>query len=331
MSFHSTIFRTPDSKYFLRTAFRVTVVPLLTLLAIAYSLWLYLDMNYYFFASRGSSISAEVKDAFIDNLTMGQVEYLPYVALFFICVFFIGLFLAHLVLRPFRWVAQMCRETMEQGPANIHLDAFTRTQLVVRATSLLLNFTVTRQHNVPEKLARVNGPRPDFVFYFQYGVCMLILSFITAAAIYLGLNHIHEEIVNSALGFLKGDAQISKFLLGQQELIGTVALLCSSFSVALYGFIAHGLVKDVEGVSYAYLRDIRKVIEGDYGRRLRPRFVDPGTEAALAINTLLDHYFPNDGAEVDPMNPPPPMPGTEPVGQKNPNYDQISAMFNGKK
>ena len=331
MTSQPSIFRGADSKYFLRTAFRILVVPTITTVLMFYSLWMYLEMIFFYFSSKGTAISDDVKDAFIDHLLSEQTGSLPWIFTFFIIVFFIGLFLAHLILRQFRWVAQVTRESRMHAEADLHIDTLTSQQLVVKATKLLLNFLVIRNHHIPPELAQIKGPKLDFVFYLQYSLCMLILSMITTGAVYVGLNVLHAEIVSSAVDFLKMDSQASHFLMDQHELMTKMGNLCALFSISLYAFIAHGMVKDVEGVSYAYLRDIRKVIEGDYGRRLRPRFIDPGTDAALAINELLDHYFPNTSAdEGEEVAPPPPIPGmthTEEVKDQK----EIEKLFSLKK
>ena len=306
--FQIDIFRSPDSKYFIRTANKVIGVPIFTSALVGYSIWMYLDINYYFFTSKGMAISDTIKEAFIDHLMSEQLDALPWVGLFFIMVYFLGLFLAHLVLRPFKVAALICQESMEGNTEVVIVKGLTKHQMVVKAASLLANFTITRNHNLPPELSKIDGPRLDKVFYLQYALCMTILFIITAVAIYAGIHHLHESIVGSASLFLKTDGQVASFLSNQQGMVDNMGYACVLFSFLLYVSIAHGVVKDVEGVSYGYLRDVRKIIEGDYGRRLRPRFVDPGAEAALAINRLLDHCFPNPAADQASTVPPPPIP-----------------------
>lgn len=308
MSLQLNIFRSPDSKYFIRTANRIIFVPLITVGLVLYSIWMYMDINYYFFTSKGMAISDTIKEAFIDHLVLEQIDALPWVGLFFIMVYFLGLFLAHLVLRPFKVAAVICQEAIEGASETTQIKGLMKHQLVVKAVLLLTDFIATRDHAIPPELAKISKPKLDKVFYLQYFLCMSILSIITAVAVYVGIHHLHESIVGSATLFLKTDSQVASFLVNQRDLVSSMGMACTIFSLLLYLLIARGLVRDVEGVSYGYLRDVRKVIEGDYGRRLQPRSVDPGTEAAISINRMLDHYFPNKVVATSEEPPPPLVP-----------------------
>lgn len=323
-------FGSPDSKYFIRTAFKVLFVPLATMALAFYSLWMYLSLNFYFFTSKGFVMSGEMKEAFIDRLMNEQIDALPWIGIFLIVVYFLGLFLAHLVLRPFTIAAKICRDAIKDETTEVFVGGLSKHQLVIKTSALLVGFIRTRDNHIPDDLNQIQKPKLDYVFYFQYTLCVLILSIITASAIYVGLHLLHDSIVATATEFIKTDQQVTSFLLNQQDLIASMGYICTAFSLSMYILIAHGVVKDVEGVSYAYLRDVKKVIGGDYGRRLQPRFVDPGAQAALALNQVLDHYFPNNVMDDSSEVAPPPLP-TKAVGEEK-VFDQnsIERLFNSK-
>lgn len=330
MIFPASVFGSPDSKYFLRTAFKILSVPLVTMALAFYSLWLYLNINFYFFASKGLPMNGEIKEAFIDRLINEQIDAIPWMGLFLIVVYFLGLFLAHLVLRPFAMVAEICKEAMKDEASEFKLGGLSKHQLVIKSSMLLVSFIRTRNHHIPDELGKIQKPKLDLVFYFQYTLCMLILSIITAWAIYVGIHLLHESIVSAAMEFIKTDRQVTSFLVNQNELVSSMGYACIIFSVAMYVLIAHGIVKDVEGVSYAYLRDVKKIVAGDYGRRLRPRFVDPGVEGALALNQLLDNYFPNHVVEDSTEIPPPPLPSDSEIEQNSFDQKSIEKLFKSK-
>ena len=63
------LFASQDSKYFLKTAFKITLVPILSFAVIFYSLWNVLELNYSFFVANGFAAEAEFKEVFFfDNL-----------------------------------------------------------------------------------------------------------------------------------------------------------------------------------------------------------------------------------------------------------------------
>ena len=55
-------------------------------------------------------------------------------------------------------------------------------------------------------------------------------------------------------------------------------------------FIAKLIISRVQGVTYAYVRDICEIANGNTSHRLTPREEDPGRMAAEAVNEVLDMY-----------------------------------------
>ncbi len=52
------------------------------------------------------------------------------------------------------------------------------------------------------------------------------------------------------------------------------------------------VISKIQGVTYAYVRDICDVAQGNVTRRLSPRQDDPGRQAAVAVNDVLDMHHP---------------------------------------
>lgn len=292
------LFQSQDSKYFIRTAFHVTLVPVLTLMLITYSIWMYVDMNYHFFVGRGFlPANGDFKEAFFEHLLAGVIDNSYWLGIFLVGVFFVGLFMAHLVLRPFARVQRACRDLLNGQAPEQRLDPISKRQLVVRACLCLVDYLrllqdgQAEEHRVHPSLEKIYGPTADRIFYFQYVVCTILLSVITTMAVHLTLQQLHEEIAETAISLLKGNAEVARFLMSQDSTVQAVAAMCSLFSVVMYGLTARSLVRDVEGASYAYLRDIRDIVTGEHSKRLKPRFLDPGKGAAIAINEVLDTYL----------------------------------------
>jgi hypothetical protein len=52
------------------------------------------------------------------------------------------------------------------------------------------------------------------------------------------------------------------------------------------------IIGRVQGVTFGYVRDVCEVINGNVMRRLTPRQKDPGRQAAIAVNGILDELHP---------------------------------------
>lgn len=275
------LFKSQDSKYFLKTDFKVASVPLITTLLLAYSLWMYVELNYSFFLANGFATGPEMKEAFWDSILMEQIDYLPFLGLFFIAVFFLGLFLAHLVLRPFTYVRNMCEDILKSEPMDSEKGFLNARKLVVKAAMVFFDY-----------LNKQDKSHSDGVFYLQYVVFLLFLTVITIFAATFTLHHMHETIVATALNMLKPNTSLNTFLSSQQIHLNVIVAVLTVLTVFLYTILSRSIIRDIEGVSYSYLRDIRDITSGDHTRRLRPRFQDPGQEAAFAINQVMNLFFP---------------------------------------
>ena len=74
----------------------------------------------------------------------------------------------------------------------------------------------------------------------------------------------------------------------QEGTINSIYVLAMTVNTTLYIFLARNLIKSVDGVSYAFARDIIQIVKGASEKRIFPRFNDPGKAAAHSINDYLN-------------------------------------------
>jgi hypothetical protein len=297
------LFQSQDTKFTLKTALLITLVPVLMMGLIIYSVWLLLSMNHSYFLASGFPIDSLTLEDFMSYLLESQMDYLPYLGLFFISVFFIGMFLAYLILRPFYQLMEMCQEIKNAKGERIKIIGLGNQKLLIKVGNFLCQYSDAKKNNktveIPDELKKVNGPGMDFVFYFQFFCIMSILTAITVTSIYVFTHQLHDSIIQAAFTILKAPKGMALFLSSQERVFELIVLLPSLISVVLYGFIARLIIFRIQGVTYAYVRDICEVASGNTARRLTPREEDPGRQAAQAVNEVLDMYHPRLQAKVD--------------------------------
>lgn len=291
------IFDSQDSRYMIKAALLITGVPALMLGVIVYSLWLLLAINHSYFKSAGLVIIEPSQETFLFYILKSQIDYLPYLGLFFIGVFFLGLLMAYFVLRPFNEIQVMCQEILEGKVHQDKLEGLNSQKMIIRLGHFLCDFVIAKKSGksipVPEVLEKVKGPTMDWVFYFQFLCMMIILTVITVTSINFFTTILFENVTQVALEFFKKPPKgMDTFILSQAEVINLIILVPSLISCILYAFIARVLIHKVEGVTFAYIRDVRDVAHGQIVRRIRPRADDPGKNAAESINLVLDSLYP---------------------------------------
>lgn len=290
------LFSSYDSKFTIKTALLITSVPAVMLLLASYSIWLLLSLNFSYFLASGIPLDAHDVDVFMDYLLQTQVDNFPMVGLFFIVVFFIGIFLSHIILRPFNELTTMCDELVNSKDDRIRIVGLERSKLLIKLGNFICSYFHAKKNgrniSIPDELVNIKKPTMDYVFYFQFFCLIFILMSIAIGSLVLFADQLHASIIEAAINVLKAPKGMSKFLASQQNVFDLIVLVPSLLGVFLYFFIAQVIISKIQGVTFGYVRDICEVAKGNTLRRLSPRKNDPGRKSASAINDILDILHP---------------------------------------
>jgi hypothetical protein len=290
------LFTTQDSKFTLKTALLVTSVPVLMIAMVVYSIWLLLSMNYSYFRASGFPLDNNSLNDFINYVAQSQLEYLPFVGLFIVAVFFIGIFLSYIILRPFAQLSEMCEEIKNARGEKIKIIGLSKKKVLIKIGDFLCKYAESCKNNtkieIPDEIQKIKGPMMDVVYYFQFFCIMLILNLVTIGSIYVFTEQLQNAIVETAVATLNAPKGMSVFLSSQKEVFDLIILVPSVVSCLIYVLLSRLIINKVQGVTYAYVRDICDVARGNTKRRLIPRMDDPGRETAMAVNSTLDMLHP---------------------------------------
>ena len=297
------LFSSQDSKFTLKTALLVTLVPVLMLVIVIYSTWLLLSINFSYFLANGFPLSEENQYVFVDYLLQSQAEYLPHMLLFFIGVFFLGLFLSFVILRPFNELSEMCRELVLAKDERIRIVGLEKSKLLIKLGNFISRYFEAqkngREVSVPQELLVVKKPAMDYVFYFQFFCLILILMTIAIGSLYLFVDQLQESIIYTAVQILKAPKGMSTFLASQRNVFDMIVFIPSFIGVVLYVFLARVIISRVQGVTYGYVRDVCEIASGNKSRRLSNREQDPGRQAAMAVNEVMDILHPGTKVRIE--------------------------------
>ena len=297
------LFTTQDSKFTLKTALLVTSVPVLMIAMVVYSIWLLLSMNYSYFRASGFPLDNNSLNDFINYVVQSQIEYLPLVGLFIVAVFFIGMFLSYIILRPFAQLSEMCEEIKNAKGEKIKIIGLSKKKVLIKIGDFLCKYAEACKNNskieIPEEIQKIKGPVMDVVYYFQFFCIILILNLVTIGSIYIFTEQLQDAIVETAVSTLNAPKGMSVFLSSQNEVFDLIILVPSVVSCLIYILLSRLIINKVQGVTYAYVRDICDVARGNTKRRLMPRMDDPGRETAMAVNATLDMLHPRRHERVE--------------------------------
>lgn len=289
------LFKSQDSKYFLFTAFKLTAVPTAAFTFVFYSLWSVLEMNYNFFVANGFARGELFKEAFVDKVLLNITEYFWYFGFTVAGVFMFGLGVAYFALRPFKEIEYFAIESLEEDDLEFELDQIKSKKIIYQAAKVLFDYLyIVRNQikgekiHIPKTLSKMKKPSTDKVFILQYTLLMTIVCLGTSVLLFTFTNDIYEEIVRAGLTLLNGSKTVATFMQLQEGTINSIYILAMTVNTTLYIFLARNLIKSVDGVSYAFARDIIQIVKGASEKRIFPRFNDPGKAAAHSINDYLN-------------------------------------------
>lgn len=289
------LFKSQDSKYFLFTAFKLTAVPIAAFTFVFYSLWSVLEMNYNFFVANGFARGELFKEAFVDKVLLNITEYFWYFGFTVAGVFMFGLGVAYFALRPFKEIEYFAIESLEEDDLEFELDQIKSKKVIYQAAKVLFDYLYIVRNkikgekiHIPKALSKMKKPSTDKVFILQYTLLMTIICLGTSILLFTFTNDIYEEIVRAGLTLLNGSKTVATFMQLQEGTINSIYVLAMTVNTTLYIFLARNLIKSVDGVSYAFARDIIQIVKGASEKRIFPRFNDPGKAAAHSINDYLN-------------------------------------------
>jgi hypothetical protein len=297
----NNLFKTANSKFYLSTSLRVTVVPVLSLIFTSYMFWIFIQMTYVYFRSNGFGRMEVIEDAFYDYLFSQVLSYFVYLFFAIIVVFFIGYLISVLLLRPFSNIADHSRGVLKGNLEEYEVDSLNSKKVFTIFTAQFFDFIQSaikhkkiKPVHIPEKYLSVSGPTVDVVFYIQYMSILFIIAICTSVGLYMFTVDLHQSIVQLAIKHLgSGNQSVATFFTAQEYILVSIQIVSTAFMFILYIIISRSFVQQVEGVSFHFLRVMREIMRGNYNARVRLRFNDPGQESAKTFNHLLDVILPN--------------------------------------
>ncbi len=297
-------FSSNDSRFELRSSLQVVGVPIIGL---AYFIMLFsqflFSIQSFFFAM---GIESE-QSIFFDYLFNQLNNQFPLLMLYFSLIFFVGSYLSILLLRPFNRIESYCHRSLEHPEAyqEFVLSGIEGKKLLTKMALHFFQFiAICRQSKVfeaqelPVELAQVKGPKIDWVFYFQYAAVLLIIALLCGAGLYFFIVDTFEAIVtlaqqNVSANSLSQSEIISKFLTHQRDYLDLIFYSTITLISFLYILLCQYIVETINGVSFAFFRSMRQIIEGKFDTIANVRFKDPGHSAVDSFNRFLDQVIPD--------------------------------------
>lgn len=303
-----SLFASQDSKYFLATAFKMTLVPVIAFALAAYSIWNLMELNFNFFVANGFHTGEGFKEVFYQTI-FGEISQYSF---FFIvtigAIFLSGFLVSYLALRPFWHMEKHMSKMMNGDSFDLPVQGLNKNKLVYRVGRIFFKYLDLVRENgqapkirLPKDLENLSKPKLDRVFLLQYSFVVTAVCLVSSLILVSFTSEFYDQIVENSSKLLSADHIVTTFISEEVKLLEKIRALTIFGIIVGYVAISRNIIKSVDGVSYGFSRDMLRIVNGEHDVKLRPRYADPGKSLAVTVNDFLDELFPyvNDVQELN--------------------------------
>ena len=169
------VFKTEDSRFIVAVGLKVSGISLGITLIVYWFLFQIMRLNHAFFKSHGFPEFGE-GSPFFDHIIQEAVENIPVLFAFHIFLFFIGVYVGWIILRPFRKMGEYCEEALENPNAVYDVEQFSTYGLLTRFSEFFFEFlresrkrNVISNNSIPPQYSKIHKPVFDKIFMPFHG------------------------------------------------------------------------------------------------------------------------------------------------------------------
>lgn len=269
-------FSTEDSRFILITGIKVSLIAFAVTMFVSYIIWLMMSMNNVFFEANGFFNITELRQAYFDFILTKIVFKLHYFLIFFVILFFMGMYVGWILLRPFQEIGKYCEQIIEDKNATYSPDLFSDYKLLTRFSEFFFLYLKDCEKKgelfegtIPPQFTKIHGPVFDKVFFFHFLLFILMILITSTYVILFATVEIHDGIVDLAIQTLAANGKSMGYFLKNQiyifESVQIITVLLLSF---FYLLLAFNLYSKVSGAVFAFFSTMRAFMKGNYHSRV---------------------------------------------------------------
>lgn len=276
------LFSSEYSKFQLVNGLTFVAIFLVVVAVIIYNLYIIIDFNsaYVFALSRKSGFAGfdqAFKDSFVDYLLGNSIGFFGPILGVMIVLFFLGVYISNVLVRPFRFVAIHCENVLKNPHTEFEPDWLSGYRLFTRFAEIFFSqFAFKKIVNgapsdiyLPKYYARIHRPVTDWIFVLHFTLVMIIMTVISCITI-IGINDsLYESLLSFTLSYANVSATGSiEMLQYQNQLLYSMYLPVMIISIVLNFLLAFYMYNKVSGAAFAVFSTMRSFLKGNYSARI---------------------------------------------------------------
>lgn len=271
------LFKEEDSRFLLICGLKFSAIFIVSAMFIYYSMWIIVTLNSIYFEAITASFSKDVRDLFFYNVFSFFFSFAPEIFSFFVFLFFAGIYIGKVLLRPFEIIGQYCQMKVMDEKTEYNPDLFSDYKLLSRFSEYFFNYIdeslkekKLKIKTIPEQFAKMRGPAFEKVFFFHFSLIVFILALIVGFFVaYLAID-VHEQIINLAFRSLANNkTKELTYFLENQNIIYTQIVTASSVIIFVgYLLLSIHLYGKISGAIFGFFATMRSFLKGNTKARV---------------------------------------------------------------
>jgi hypothetical protein len=290
------LFRGEDSRFLLMTGIKITAISVFTFFCSFYFLLQVLRLNFVFFESKGYPKLEVLEQAWFEAVIGESLENLVYIFFFHIFLFFIGIYVGHIILRPFRKIGEYCQRVIDNPNIVYKVDDFSTYKLLTHFSEFFFEYLresrkrgVILSNSIPPQYSGIHKPVLDRIFIFHFVFLLMIVSISSTVFIIEMINSIYSSMIGLALNTLKFDPSLTEFFLKQNFIYDQVVFITIGITIVLYILLGMHLYSLVSGAAFGIFATMRSFMKGNYFSRVHLIGYSYIREHTRVLNKYLDY------------------------------------------
>jgi hypothetical protein len=294
-------FKGEDSRFMLSTAYKVVGILLMVSLFVAYELFQFIRMNYLFLKSNGFVGMHELKQAYFDFILADFSNNAIYIFFFFILVFFMGLYMGKMLLRPFKNIGDYCSAVIDHPDKIYHIDQFSDYRLLTRFSDHFFSYMrdarikkeLVPAHVAPEFMG-IHKPVLDKLFLFHFSLFLIFVLIVSSWMILYHAFSIHEKVIEISLKIAKRSSTNLQYFIGEQHfVVNELYLYVGLLMIIFYLLLAIHLYSQVSGAAFGIFSTMRSFMKGNHSTRVHLVGYSYVRDYTRQLNKFLDYLQKN--------------------------------------
>lgn len=289
------VFKTEDSRFLMSVGLKVSGISFLINIFLYYFVFQVMRLNHAFFSAHGFPQFGE-DSPFYDYIIQEALENLHILFLFHIILFFIGVYVGWIILRPFKTIADYCEAAMSNPNAIYEVEKFSNYNLLTRFSELFFEFLRdSRQngrvvvHSIPPQFSRIHKPVQDKVFMLHFGLLLIIIGISSAVFTIQSSSAIFLNMVELATKTLSSDKNMHRYFLEQTFILDELVYMTLAMILLFYVMLAFHLYAKVSGAAFGIFSTMRSFMKGNYSSRVHLLGYAYIREYTRKLNKYLDY------------------------------------------